>query len=185
MYVSQKIENGDSVMVEDFGKVKTKESYLPAGSDWYDFWTSEKISGGRNVVKETPIETIPLYVKAGAIIPFGPEVQYATEKKWDHLQINVYAGANGTFVLYEDENDNYNYEKGVYSTIQFNWDEKKQTLTINDRNGSFPGILEKRTFDITLITEKTEAGQKMVSKSEKSVSYEGKIVIINFPDQKK
>lgn len=67
-------------MVEDFGKVKTKESYLPAGSDWYDFWTSEKISGGKNIVKETPIETIPLYVKAGAIIPFGPEVQYATEK---------------------------------------------------------------------------------------------------------
>ncbi|MBL0300558.1 MAG: DUF5110 domain-containing protein [Cytophagaceae bacterium] len=185
MYVSQKIENGDSVMVEDFGKVKTKESYLPAGSDWYDFWTSEKISGGKNIVKETPIETIPLYVKAGAIIPFGPEVQYATEKKWDHLQINVYAGANGTFVLYEDENDNYNYEKGVYSTIQLNWDDKKQILTINDRNGSFPGMLEKRTFDITLITEKTEAGQKMVSKSEKSVSYERKKVIINFPDQKK
>lgn len=185
MYVSQKIENGDSVMVEDFGKVKTKESYLPAGSDWYDFWTSEKISGGRNVVKETPIETIPLYIKAGAIIPFGPEVQYATEKKWDHLQINVYAGANGTFVLYEDENDNYNYEKGVYSTIQLNLDDKKQILTINDRNGSFPGMLEKRTFDITLITEKTEAGQKMVSKSEKSVSYERKKVIINFPDQKK
>ncbi|MCA0364447.1 MAG: DUF5110 domain-containing protein [Bacteroidetes bacterium] len=185
MYVSQKIENGDSVMVEDFGKVKTKESYLPAGSDWYDFWTLEKISGGKNVVKETPIETIPLYVKAGSIIPFGPEVQYATEKKWDPLQINVYAGANGTFVLYEDENDNYNYEKGVYSTIQFNWDEKKQTLTINDRSGSFPGMLEKRTFDITLITEKKEAGQKIVSKSEKSVSYEGKKVIINFPDLKK
>ena len=91
---------------------QTKDVYLPKGSGWYDFWTGEFILGGRNVAKPTPIDIIPLYVRAGSILPVGPDVQYATEKKWDNLEIRVYPGADGSFVLYEDENDNYNYEKG-------------------------------------------------------------------------
>ena len=139
MYVKPGVSGKDTVQVEDFSNIKSKETYLPAGNDWFDFWTGEKFSGGNKVSKQTPLDIIPLYVKAGSIIPVGPNVQYAEEKKWDDLEIRIYPGANGKFVLYEDENDNYNYEKGVYSTISFNWDDKKKTLTISDRNGSFPG----------------------------------------------
>jgi alpha-D-xyloside xylohydrolase len=102
---------------EDFSSVKTRELYLPKGTTWIDFWTGQKFNGGQKVNKEAPLDIIPLFVRAGSIIPFGPKVQYATEKKWDNLEIRVYEGADGEFVLYEDENDNYNYEKGAYSTI--------------------------------------------------------------------
>ena len=137
---------------EDFGPVKTKELYLPKGADWFDFWTGEKLAGGKTVVKETPLDIMPLYVKAGSILPIGPKVQYATEKKWDELEIRVYPGANGEFTLYEDENDNYNYEKGIFSTITFSWDDAKKVLTINDRKGTFPGMLTERKFNIIKVT---------------------------------
>ena len=91
------------------------------------------------IKKETPLDIIPLYIRAGTVLPMGPEVQYATEKKWDSLDIRIYPGATGSFVLYEDENDNYNYEKGAFSTIKFSWNDKKKQLEISDRTGSFPG----------------------------------------------
>ena len=98
--------------------------YLPAGTNWIDFWTGTQHTGGQTISKETPLNIVPLYVKAGSILPMGPEVQYATEKKWDDLELRIYPGADGEFVLYEDENDNYNYERGQYSEIRFNWNEK-------------------------------------------------------------
>jgi alpha-D-xyloside xylohydrolase len=156
--------------VEDFSTTKSKETYLPAGSDWYDFWTAEKFSGGNKVSRQTPLDIIPLYVKAGSVIPVGPSVQYAEEKKWDNLEIRIYPGANGKFVLYEDENDNYNYKKGVFSTITFTWDNAKKTLTIGDRNGSFPGMLNERKFNIVIVT----------SQANKPVSYTGKKVVVKF-----
>ena len=85
--------------VEDFSEIKNEEIYLPKGTDWYDFWTGEKYSGGQTLNKETPIDIMPLYVKAGSILPVGPKVQYATEKKWDNLEIRVYPGADGEFTL--------------------------------------------------------------------------------------
>ena len=156
--------------VEDFSAIGSKETYLPAGVDWYDFWSSEKISGGTKVNRQTPLDIIPLYVKAGAVIPMGPSVQYAEEKKWDSLEIRIYPGANGKFVLYEDENDNYNYEKGVYSTITFTWDDAKKNLTISDRNGSFPGMLNERKFNIVIVS----------SQARKVVSYTGKKAVVKF-----
>ena len=137
---------------EDFGEIKSKELYLPEGTNWIDFWTGEKFAGGQTISKETPLDIMPLYVKAGSIIPIGPKVQYALEKKWDNLVIRVYEGANGEFTLYEDENDNYNYEKGVYSTITFSWNNSKKELTINDRKGEFPGMLADRKFNIVLVS---------------------------------
>ncbi|MGZ3845863.1 MAG: glycoside hydrolase family 31 protein, partial [Flavisolibacter sp.] len=104
MYVKPAVSGRDSVKVEDFSMVKSKETYLPAGADWYDFWTGEKSPGGNKISKQTPIDIIPLYVRAGSIIPVGPSVQFATEKKWDNLEIRIFPGANGKFVLYEDEN---------------------------------------------------------------------------------
>lgn len=131
-------------------KARTWPVYLPEGSNWYDFWTNKYFTGGQTVEANAPADQLPVFVKAGAVLPWGPEVQYSTEKKWDALEMRVYPGADGRFVLYEDENDNYNYEKGMYSTIEFNWNEASRTLTIGDRKGNFPGMLKSRTFRVVL-----------------------------------
>jgi alpha-D-xyloside xylohydrolase len=180
MYVKPGMSGKDTVQVEDFSTIKSKETYLPAGNDWYDFWTGEKSSGGNKVTKQTPLDIIPLYVKAGAIIPIAPSVQYAEERKWDELEIRIYPGANGTFVLYEDENDNYNYEKGVYSTITFNWDDKKKVLTIGDRKGSFPGMLDSRKFNIVIVDTNKGGGEKLVSQPDRVITYAGKKAVGKF-----
>ena len=154
--------------------------YLPGSCSWYDFWTGEKYNGGKYIEKEVPIDIIPLYVKAGSIIPFGPKVQYTTEKRWDSLEIRIYEGADGAFTLYEDEGDNYNYEKGMYSTIAFLWDDAKKTLTIGDRKGSFPYMLIQRKFKIVLVTENKGIGMKANKQYDKVISYNGKRKVISF-----
>jgi alpha-D-xyloside xylohydrolase len=160
---------------EDFSIVGTRELYLPAGTSWIDFWTGEKADGGQVIKKETPLDIIPLYVKAGSVVPVGPQVQYATEKSWDELEIRVYQGANGEFTLYEDEKDNYNYEKGVYSTIQFTWNDSKKTLTISDRKGNFPGMPVERKFNVIRIN----AGDNSAN-ANKQVVYSGKKIQVKL-----
>ncbi|HEY6900597.1 MAG TPA: TIM-barrel domain-containing protein [Puia sp.] len=145
---------------------REKESYLPAGASWFDFWTGRVYAGGERVKKETPLDIIPVYVKAGSILPVAGVVQYSTEKKWDELEIRVYPGANGEFELYEDENDGYNYEKGAFATIGFRWDDKKKVLTIGERKGSFPGMLERRKFNVVIVG----------GAPDRVVAYEGKEV---------
>ena len=159
---------------EDFSKTGTQDVYLPKGTKWFDFWTGEVLNGGQMVTKEVPIDIIPLYVRAGSIVPFGPKVQYSTEKKWNNLEIRIYPGADGEFVLYEDENDNYNYEKGVYSTIKFTWDDANRTLNIADREGTFPGMLKSRKFNIVVVDKENGTGRAQSTKFTKSVSYGGK-----------
>ncbi|HPG39422.1 MAG TPA: glycoside hydrolase family 31 protein [bacterium] len=171
-------------MQADFSTVKTKELYLPKGADWYDFWNGEKFPGGQTITRETPIDIMPLYVKAGSILPIGPEVQYAEEKKWDNLAIRVYPGANGEFTLYEDENDNYNYEQGIYSTITFTWDDAKQILTMGERKGSFPGMLSTRTFQVIIVSKAQEAGNT-ISNKVKTVNYTGKKIKVTMKDPNK
>ena len=153
---------------------------MPKGTEWIDFWTGEKFKGGEKVDKETPIDIMPLYVKAGSIIPISPKVQYATEKKWDDLEIRIYPGADGEFTLYEDENDNYNYEKGIYSTITFNWENEKKELTINDRKGSFPGMLSERKFNIVVVGKTKGVGITPVEKFDQVVTYDGKKVVVKL-----
>ena len=159
---------------EDFSKTGTQDVYLPKGTKWFDFWTGEMLNGGQMVTKEVPIDIIPLYVRAGSIVPFGPKVQYSTEKKWNNLEIRIYPGADGEFVLYEDENDNYNYEKGAYSTIKFTWDDANRTLNIADREGTFPGMLKSRKFNIVVVDKENGTGSVQSTKFTKSVSYGGK-----------
>ncbi len=159
---------------------QTKDVYLPKGSGWYDFWTGEFILGGRNVAKPTPIDIIPLYVRAGSILPVGPDVQYATEKKWDNLEIRVYPGADGSFVLYEDENDNYNYEKGNYTTIMFSWHDKDRTLEVSDRNGRFPGMLMQRKFRIVVADRDKGSFQKHTVNPDRVLTYRGKAMKIRL-----
>lgn len=167
-------ENGSAVVA--FTQTKSTKVYLPEGTVWYDFWTNEKINGGQEIEKATTIDEIPLYIKSGSIIPFGPQVQYAAEKKWDSLEIRIYTGANGDFTLYEDENDNYNYEKGAYSTITFTWNDAQKTLTIKDRKGSFAGMLTTRKFNIVVVASGENAGDK----HNKTVKYTGKKIKIKL-----
>ena len=153
----------------DFMETKSTNIYLPAGTLWYDFWTNEKHEGGKEIAKETTLDVIPLYVKAGSIIPVGPQVQYATEKPWDHLELKVYAGANGNFILYEDEFDNYNYEKGAYTEIPISWNNASRKLTIGARKGAYEGMLKNRKFTVTL-----QDG------TQKNVDYNGKAISVRF-----
>jgi len=163
------------VAAVDFTQPKSSKAYLPAGTIWFDFWTNQKYDGGQEVTLATTIDKIPLFIKAGSIIPFGPNVQFATEKKWDTLEIRVYEGANGEFSLYEDENDNYNYEKGIYSTIAFKWDDKAKTLTIADRKGTFPGMLTERTFRIVKISKDENS-----TSIKKEIIYKGKKLTVKL-----
>ena len=125
----------------NWSEKKMAVKYLPKGTIWYDFWTNKSFKGGQNVTLETQLDRVQMFVRAGSILPLGPEMQYVGEKAWDNLEIRVYPGANGSFVLYEDEGDSYNYEKGVYSTITFSWNDKARKLTIGARKGDFPGML--------------------------------------------
>lgn len=148
---------------------KTRKVYLPNNSKWIDFWNNKVYDGGQTVNRECPIEIIPVYVKAGSILPLTTQkVQYATEKKWNKLELRVYPGADGDFVLYEDENDNYNYEKGEYTEIPLHWNDTTKTLTIGNRSGKFNGMLKNRSFVVKV------AG----SKTAKTVNYNGKEIIV-------
>jgi alpha-D-xyloside xylohydrolase len=132
----------------DWSATHTITKYLPKGTTWYDFWTNKTYQGGKNVTLETSLNRVPMFVRAGSILPLGPVMQYVGEKAWDNLEIRVYPGANGTFTLYEDEGDSYHYEKGIYSTISFRWDDSRKMLTIGERKGSFPGMLATRQFSV-------------------------------------
>ena len=142
-----KMEDGRSV---DWSVSKSVVKYLPKGALWYDFWTNKTYKGGQNITFETSFDRVPMFIRAGSILPLGPEMQYVGEKAWDNLEIRVYPGADGDFTLYEDEGDGYNYEKGIYTTITFHWNNKSRTLTIGNRKGEYPGMLKTRRFTIVL-----------------------------------
>ena len=180
MYSKIVVNGNDTSKVGDFNNIKSEEVYLPKGTDWIDFWTGEKHTGGQTITKETPIDIMPLFVKSGSIIPIGPKVQFAAEKNWDNLEIRIYPGANGEFTLYEDENDSYNYEDGIYSTITFKWDDAKKTLTIEDRKGSYPGVLAERKFKIIRVGNKKGIGINFTETFDKEVTYKGKQVIVKL-----
>jgi len=132
----------------DWKQPKTAVKYLPKGTRWYDFWTNQTYKGGQDINLQTALNRVPMFVRAGSILPLGSVMQYTGQQAWDKLEIRVYPGADGTFTLYEDEGDNYNYEQGVFSTITFSWDESRQVLTIGSRQGSFPGMLNSRLFHV-------------------------------------
>ena len=134
----------------DWTATKTASKYLPKGATWYDFWTNKCYKGGQNVTLETALNRVPMFVRAGSILPLGPEMQYVGEKAWDHLELRVYPGADGSFTLYEDEGDSYNYEQGAYTTITFQWNDRARQLTIGDRQGRYEGMIQNRQFTLVL-----------------------------------
>lgn len=156
----------------------SRKLYLPAGTTWYDFWTGKPTEGGVTIDSPAPIESMPIYVRAGSIIPMGPFIQYSTEKPADPIELRVYTGADGKFTIYEDENDNYNYEKGAYATIPITWDEEKQTLTIGKRQGSFPEMLQTRTFKIVWVREGHGIGLDEEGNADQTVNYDGRAVSV-------
>ena len=134
----------------DFTATYQTNKYLPAGADWYDFWAETKHTGGKDVVLTTSIDRVPMFLRAGSILPLAPVMQWAAQHPWDDLEIVVYPGADGQFTLYEDEGDNYNYEQGAYSTIDFRWNDRARQLVIGQRKGSFNGMLTSRIFRLRL-----------------------------------
>ena len=155
----------------------TRQLYLP-GAKWYDFWTGSVLEGGRTINAIAPLDRLPLYVRAGSILPLGPDEEWATEKAADPIELRIYRGANGDFTLYEDENDNYNYEKGAYATIALHWDDAGHTLTIGDRKGQFPGMLESRSFRVVFVSENHGVGVNPADEADKIVQYSGKQISV-------
>jgi alpha-D-xyloside xylohydrolase len=155
----------------------TRQLYLPQAR-WYDFWTGTAQDGGRAINAVAPLEKMPLYVRAGSILPLGPDQQWSTEKPEDPIELRIYPGADGDFILYEDENDNYNYEKGIHATISFRWDEAKHALTIGDRQGDFPGMLVTRTFHVVFVGENHGVGVPPTDSPDKVVQYSGKQITV-------
>ena len=144
---------GPSFMVSpvyEYG-ARSREVYFPKAEGWYDFYTGKFQQGGVKADVKAPYERVPLYVRAGSIVPFGEDMQYTDEKPVDRIVLYVYQGADGEFTLYEDEGVNYNYEQGKYAMIPMEYDEEEKTLTIGKREGSFSGMLEKRTFTVVKV----------------------------------
>jgi alpha-D-xyloside xylohydrolase len=165
---------GPAILVNPITEPKAtfRKVYLPVGSSWYNFWTGKKYSGGQTLQVPSPIDEIPLFVKAGSILPMGPFIQFAAESV-DPLEIRIYPGADGSFSLYEDENDTYNYEKGAYSTIDFRWDDGNHQLTIEERKGESPGMLKSRKFHIVIISEGKGSDIDSPDSPDKIVEYDG------------
>jgi len=156
----------------------TRRMYLPK-TTWYDFWTGRARAGGATITIAAPLDRMPLFVRAGSIIPLGPDLQYAAEKPADPIELRVYRGADGGFMIYEDENDGYNYEKGVSSTIPIEWKEDTKTLAIGERKGAFPGMLESRTFRIVFVSENHGAGIDAAVAADKTVTYTGQALTVH------
>jgi alpha-D-xyloside xylohydrolase len=160
----------------------TRSVYLPAaGAPWYDFWTGKTAPAGQRVEAAAPVATLPLFVRPGAIIPLGPFLQYSSEKPADPIELRIYRGADGRFTLYEDEGDNYDYEKGKHATIPISWNETKQTLEIGKRTGGFPGLLKEHTFNIVWVADGHGAGISAAEPPDVVVHYNGKPVRVKVP----
>jgi len=161
-------------------KARSRAVYLPSGTGWYDFWTGAFHTGGENLDAPAPYDSIPLYVRAGSMLPCGPEIQYTTEKKPDPITLFIYQGADGEFTLYEDDGLTYNYEKGLFTRIPLRWNDASQTLTIGKRQGSFPEMLAERTFQLVFISKSKQAGFSFTPQPDRTVHYSGDEVVVKF-----
>ena len=161
-------------------KARSRSVYFPKQSGWYDLYTGEHIDGGQTLVVEAPLERMPVFVREGAIIPFGPEMQYSDEKPAELINLYVYAGRNGSFQLYEDEGTNYNYERGKYSTIDISYDDASRTLTFGQRKGAFKGMLKQRRFNVVLVSGDRPQALNLDNPEGKMVPYDGKTVRVQL-----
>ncbi len=159
----------------------SRKLYLPSAPAWYDFWTGRKTLGGQRIEASAPLDRIPLYIKAGAILPLGPEIEYAGQKPDEPIELRIYRGANGSFVLYEDQGDTYAYEHGSHATIPIRWDESSRTLTMGARMGGFPGMPIDTNFDIVWVGDGHGIGTDVTAKADKRIVYSGQPVDVKAP----
>ena len=151
-------------------------SILPAAATWYDFWTGKSLTGGQEIEADAPLDRIPLFVRAGSILPMGPEIEYATQDPAGPIELRIYRGADGKFDVYEDAGDGYEYEKGQHSVIQIQWNDHNSSLTIGARQGSFAGMIEHRKFRVVLVEGGHGTGVDVTGTANAEISYEGKEV---------
>jgi alpha-D-xyloside xylohydrolase len=161
-------------------KARNRSVYFPKQCGWYDLYTGEHLQGGQRLVVDAPYERIPVFVREGAIIPFGPEMEWSDEKPAELIHLYIYSGGNGEFQLYEDEGTNYNYEKGQYATIPISYDDATRTLTIGKREGKFPGMLLKRRFNVVFVTPDQPRQLDLDAPEGRMVEYAGKPVIVRL-----
>jgi alpha-D-xyloside xylohydrolase len=155
----------------------SKTVYLPEAT-WYDFWTGEKQEGGKRIQADAPLSKLPLFVRAGSIVPMGPAMEWTTQKPADPIELRIYPGADGDFTLYEDQNDGYQYEKGAHATIALHWDDAARTLTLGARQGSFPGMLHGHTFRVVLVGKGHGVGIDASAKAEATLTYKGEKMVV-------
>jgi alpha-D-xyloside xylohydrolase len=153
--------------------------YLPKAT-WYDFWTGEKLEGGKRIEASAPLEKLPLFVRAGSIVPMGPTMEWSTEKPADPIELRIYPGVDGDFILYEDENDGYNYTKGAHATVALHWNDAAKSLIVGAREGGFPGMLAKHTFKVVLVGKGHGTGIGESVTADKTVVYDGSKAAISF-----
>jgi len=162
-------------------KASSRRLYLPKGNNWYNFYTGKYVQGGQRITASAPYEQMPIFVREGSIIPTGPEIQHTAEKTASPLTIYVYGGKDASFILYEDEGTNYNYEKGAFAEIPLTYNEQTKTLIVGDRRGVFPGMLQNREFNIVFINPKSKTPLLLNElKFDKTIHYEGKKISIKL-----
>ena len=161
-------------------KARNRSVYFPKQCGWYNLYTNEYIAGGQTLVVDAPYEQIPVFVREGAIIPFGPEMEWSDEKPAELINLYVYAGQDGSFQLYEDEGTNYNYEKGKYATIDITYDDAAKTVSFGARKGQFNGMLKNRQFNVVLISKDSAKSLNLDNPEGKLVNYSGKAISINL-----
>jgi alpha-D-xyloside xylohydrolase len=159
----------------------SRNVYLPKQKGWYDFYTGKHYAGGQTIVADAPFDKIPVFVPEGSILPVGPEMEWSDQKKAELIDLYVYAGKDGSYTLYEDEGTNYNYEKGKYAMIDFKYNDAQKTVTIAARKGSFDGMLQKRRFNIVLVSDNNQQGISLAKAPKgKMVKYAGKAVTVKL-----
>jgi alpha-D-xyloside xylohydrolase len=174
--------NSGSVAVENVER--TRAVYLPAGTGWFDFWTDEFFEGGQTLDARATLDMMPLFVRSGSIVPMGPERQHVNDRPDATVELHVYPGANGKFLIYEDEGDNYNYESGSFSTIPIMWEDKKSQLVLGQRSGDYPGMLKQRKFKIFLHgtdSSSVEGGKRTTNRQ---IVYDGQPLAVDFDERR-
>jgi alpha-D-xyloside xylohydrolase len=161
-------------------RARSRPVYLPGGVDWYDFWSGSAHAGGQTVDAPAPYDSMPLYIRAGSIVPFGPELQYTTEKKPDPITLLIYQGSDGAFTLYEDDGLTYAYEKGAFARIPIRWEDAAKTLTIGKRQGWFAGALAERTFNLVRVSKEKPVPFSFTPQAERTVHYGGERVVVKL-----
>src|SRR6185437_6989633 len=166
---------GPAILVNPILKsaAKSRSVYLPGATAWYDFWTGASVHGEQTVQAEAPLDRIPLYVRAGSILPMGPEIEYAGQNPEGPIELRVYRGADGRFDMYQDSGDSYDYTKGRHAVIPIRWDDKAGVLTLGAREGSYAGMPATMRFRIVLVGEAHGVGEAISPKADRDLSYNG------------